>query len=455
MVGCQMMLSDVASAVGVTFDGSDFQINGVSTDTRAVKQGQLFVALKGPNYDAHDYIPEAIEKGASAVISERKLECNRPILVVKNSLEALGQLAAAWRKELGVPIIGITGSNGKTSVKEILATILKEKFIAVATRGNLNNDIGMPLTLLAVNKEAEIAIIEMGANHPKEIAYLTQIARPNVALITNAGAAHLEGFGSLQGVARAKGEIFGGLTDDGIAVVNADDEFVEVWRNLANDHKTISFGLDENADVSCSWQGDVKGSDMEVDTPNGKFKCFLKLAGKHNVMNALSATAAALSIGVEVEDIRIGLNAVNSVPGRLQFVPGINGSTIIDDTYNANPSSLNASLTVLSACDGEKYLALGDMGELGKVSESLHKEAGAQAKKFGINALYAVGDMSRHAIAPFGDNAQHFNLQTDLIDCLQDDLTEHVTLLVKGSRAMRMEKVVSALRDSANQVGST
>lgn len=450
-----MMLSDVASAVGATYDGPDLQIVGVSTDTRLVKQGEVFVALKGPNYDAHDFVSQAIEKGASAIISERKLECNNPLLVVNSSLEALGYLAASWRKVLGIPIIGITGSNGKTSVKEILATILKEKFITVATLGNLNNDIGMPLTLLAAGKDAEIAIIEMGANHPKEIAYLSQIARPNVALITNAGAAHLEGFGSLQGVALAKGEIFGGLANDGIAVINADDVFAEEWRKLAKEHKIISFGLAANADVSCSWQGGVKGSDMEVDTPDGKFKCFLKLAGKHNVMNALSATAAALSVGVGVEDIRIGLNAVSSVPGRLQFVPGINGSTIIDDTYNANPSSLNASLTVLSECDGEKYLALGDMGELGKESELLHQEAGSQARKFGIDALYAIGDMSRHAITPFGDNARHFNLQTDLIDCLQDDLTEHVTLLVKGSRAMRMEKVVSALRDTGTQAGGS
>lgn len=446
MTTCHMTMAEAARLVNAQLQGdADIAFAGVGTDTRTISAGQLFVALKGPNFDAHDFIAQAASSGAVGVMVERGCNVDIPQLIVPDSLKALGLLAQQWRMRFDFPVVGVTGSNGKTTVKEMLASIFATQWNTLSTRGNLNNDIGLPLTLLTLGEQHQAAVIEMGANHPGEIAYLTQIAKPTVALITNAGAAHLEGFGSVEGVAHAKGEIFQGLASDGCAIINADDNYADLWRTLAKGYRLISVGIDNVADVSCSWNGDVNGSQLSVSTPNGEFECQLKLAGRHNVMNALIAAAAAIAAGVSLEKIKSGLEAVQPVAGRLQIKRGINGASIIDDTYNANPYSLLAALKVLANCDGEKYLALGDMGELGTDTEDLHQQAGQHARESGVDALFAVGNYTRKAVEAFGENGHHFDSQETLIDSLRADLNSEVTLLVKGSRASHMERVVAAL----------
>ena len=307
------------------------------------------------------------------------------------------------------------------------------------------------MTLLSITKEHDAAIIEMGANHPKEISYLTNITRPNVAMINNAAAAHLEGFGSLEGVAKAKGEIYEGLGEEGIAVINADDQFADLWRELTKSKKRLTFGCEardgKKADVSCEWQGDIEGNRLSVHTPAGDFECTLKLLGKHNVMNALAATTVSIAAGVDVKDIKSGLEAVQAVAGRMQPNRGISGSSIINDTYNANPTSLKAGLGVLADCKGKKILVLGDMGELGEDVEKFHAQAGEMASQANVDQLFTLGEFSRYASNVFGNNASHYEKVDELIEDVKASLSSDTTVLVKGSRAMRMERVVEALVD--------
>lgn len=445
MAGCEILLSDAAAAIDARLVGSDTEFNGVSTDSRAVQAGQLFVALKGPNFDAHDFADNVRDAGANALLVDHELDCPLPQLVVQDTLLGLGQLAAYWRAQLTIPVIAVTGSNGKTTVKEILASIFSQLGETLATKGNLNNHIGVPLTLLSINKQHKAAVIEMGANHPNEISYLTNMAKPNVAMINNAAAAHLEGFGSLEGVAKAKGEIYQGLDEGGFAIVNADDQFAPLWRDITKHNKTLSFGLKEAADVSCEWQGDINGNRLNVRTPIGEFDCTLKLLGRHNVMNALAATAVAVAADVDLQTIADGIEALQAVPGRLQLKPGINGARVIDDTYNANPNSLRAGLDVLASCVGEKFLVLGDMGELGDNTIELHQQAGADAARLKIDRVYTLGGFSEEATEAFGENGQHFEDVDELVKSILPKLSKDVTLLVKGSRMMRMERVVQAL----------
>jgi UDP-N-acetylmuramoyl-tripeptide--D-alanyl-D-alanine ligase len=348
---------------------------------------------------------------------------------------------------LSIPVVAVTGSNGKTTVKEMLSAIFSTQGETLATKGNLNNHIGVPLTLLSIGQQHKAAIIEMGANHAGEIAYLTDITRPQVAMINNAAAAHLEGFGSLEGVAKAKGEIYQGLGKDGVAVINADDRFAPLWRELTKKHKTLTFGLQNDADISCQWQGDINGNRLDVATPVGDFQCTLKLLGQHNVMNALAATAVAVAAGVDADAIGEGINALQAVPGRMQPKPGIKGSRLIDDTYNANPSSLIAGLDVLAACEGQRFLVLGDMGELGDNSIELHQQAGADAARLNIDRVFTLGGFSQEAAQAFGENGRHFEDVQQLIETVRPLLAEDVTVLVKGSRMMRMERVIVALSE--------
>ncbi|MGD8570116.1 MAG: UDP-N-acetylmuramoyl-tripeptide--D-alanyl-D-alanine ligase [Gammaproteobacteria bacterium] len=447
MVGCELSLTEVAPAVDGTLNGEDTVFHGVTTDSRAVTQGQLFVAITGPNFDAHDFAGDAQQSGAAALLVERPLDLDIAQLVVKDSLLALGKLAAYWRSRLSIPVVAVTGSNGKTTVKEMLASIFAGLGETLATRGNLNNHIGVPLTLLSIGKQHKAAVIEMGANHPGEIAYLTDITRPQVAVINNAAAAHLEGFGSLEGVAKAKGEIYQGLDKDGVAVINADDRFAPLWKELTKDHKTLTFGLQNAADVHCQWSGDINGNRLDVQTPAGDFQCTLQLLGKHNVMNALAATAVAAAASVDVQVIAEGINALQAVPGRLQLKQGAKGSRVIDDTYNANPSSLVAGLDVLAASPGRKFLVLGDMGELGDNTLELHQQAGADAAKLNIDRVFTLGGFSQEAAQAFGENGQHFEDVDQLIQAILPKLSKDVTVLVKGSRMMKMERVVQALAE--------
>ena len=442
--GFLMRLHKAAEALGARWAGEDVMLQGVSTDTRTLQAGQLFVALRGPHFDGHDYLAEAKAKGAAACMVEKPV-ANCPALIVSDTRLALGELARAWRRHFAIPLLAVTGSNGKTTVKEMLASILAQQGDTLATQGNLNNDIGLPLTLFGLDARHASAVVEMGANHAGEIAYLTRLAEPTVAIITNAASAHLEGFGSLEGVARAKGEIFQGLGDNGTAIINADDRFAPLWCELAKNNNQLSFGLHQSADVSARWQAGDGGSEMQVTTPGGEFQCKLVLLGEHNVMNALAAIAAAQAADIPLAAIKAGLEAMQPVPGRLQLKQGINGSRIIDDTYNANPASLAAAIKVLAGFAGKKILVLGDMGELGEDALSLHAEAGRAAKTGGIDALYTVGAMAKAAAQAFGEGAQHFADQANVIAALQPELTPSITVLLKGSRLSHMEGVVDAL----------
>ncbi|MGB5599992.1 MAG: UDP-N-acetylmuramoyl-tripeptide--D-alanyl-D-alanine ligase [Thiothrix litoralis] len=441
-----LTLADIAQVTGgtlnVPFDfAQGTAIERLERDSRQVQAGDLFLALQGERFDAHDFVPQVAGKASAALVS-RVVDANIPQVVVDDVRLALGRLAAAWRKRFQRPLVGLTGSNGKTTLKEMLAAILALQGNTLATAGNLNNDIGMPLTLLRLRDSDDYAVIEMGANHFGEIDYLTRIACPDVAIINNAGASHLEGFGSIEGVSRAKGEIFNGLNESGVAIINADDSYADYWRGLNQGRKVISFGMDNVADVrggsdaSTPFYLQVQGQTLPVN---------LKLPGHHNKLNALAATAAALALGVKLDTIRRGLESLQAVKGRLNPKAGKHGGTVIDDTYNANPSSTAAAVGVLAGLHGRKILVLGDMGELGNTGEQLHAAIGQQAAQVGIDALYTLGKLSAHASAAFGQPERAFSELDALLNTLDKDLQPGDSVLVKGSRSARMERVVDAL----------
>ncbi|MDT8387638.1 MAG: UDP-N-acetylmuramoyl-tripeptide--D-alanyl-D-alanine ligase [Thiogranum sp.] len=448
-----LSLSQAAQVLGARQRGDDISFRGVSTDTRTLSEGNLFVALQGPNFDGHDYLQQALACGAAGAVVSRAPDLDLPALEVPDTRIALGQLAAYWRSRFSTPCIAITGSNGKTSVKEMLASILSGCGETLVTRGNLNNDIGVPLTLFRLGSEHRYAVIEMGANHAGEIAYLTSLAQPQVGVVNNAGPAHLEGFGDLAGVAEAKGELFSSMHVDSVCVINADDQFAARWRELAGARPVKSFGLEAPADVSADWRGDINGSDIELRTPAGTANLHLPLPGRHNVMNALAATAAALALNVPLQAIVTGLASVQPVHGRWEACPGINGMQLIDDTYNANPGSLHAALQLLAGAGAETWLVLGDMGELGASGAALHREVGAAAAQLGVRRLFALGTLAEHAAQQFGAGAEVCSDMNDLISRLRDAAQPDVVMLVKGSRSMRMERVIEALRyDAAEDV---
>jgi UDP-N-acetylmuramoyl-tripeptide--D-alanyl-D-alanine ligase len=445
-----MTLATAAAMLDAPLQGLDQTFTSVSTDTRTLQPGALFVALTGPNFDGHRFLDEARKKGAvGALVSEE--QAILPAILVDDTRLALGRLAAAWRQQCPVPLVAVTGSNGKTTVKEMIAAILRQRGPVLATRGNLNNDIGMPLTLLQLRDEA-FAVLEMGANHPGEIGYLSNIAKPDLALITNAGAAHLEGFGDLDGVARAKGEILSGLAEDGVAVLNADDPRLPVWRKLAGAKKIVTFGFHPLARVRTDpatavtrWTQEGFHTEFEVSSPAGSFSLTLRLAGEHNLRNALAATAACLELKSSVDEIRAGLGRLQPVAGRLSSRPNPAGVWIVDDSYNANPDSVAAALQVLQGAPGRRWLVLGDLAELGTDAIALHARIGDQARAAGIDHLWAVGPMSRNAVERFGAGGRHFDDQTGLITALQETARPGDTLLVKGSRSAAMELVVEQL----------
>ncbi len=454
-----MPLSQAAQILDAKWVGSDVTFHGISTDTRTLAKGNLFVALQGPNFDGHDYLEQAQQLGAVAAAVSHETRDGLPLLQVKDTRLALGELAAHWRAQFNIPVLAVTGSNGKTSVKEMLASILRACGGVLVTKGNLNNDIGVPQTLFGLSAEHEYAVIELGANHPGEIACLADIVQPTVALINNAGPAHLEGFGDLAGVARAKGELFERAGKDTVCILNTDDAYADVWRSLAGSRPVIGFGMNAQADVRAGWKGDIDGSDIQLVTPAGAASFRLALPGQHSVMNALAATAAALAIDIPLENIAAGLVQVRPVHGRWESQPGIGGIRLIDDTYNANPGSLQVALDLLSRTDAETWLVLGDMGELGPAGERLHRKVGEEARDAGVKRLFVLGELARQAAAAFGKGAQAFSdvdsLNAELrsqvrkVNCEAEEGSPGgagVTLLVKGSRAMRMERVVEALR---------
>jgi UDP-N-acetylmuramoyl-tripeptide--D-alanyl-D-alanine ligase len=444
-----MLLSQAAQALHAQHAGTEVSFSAVSTDTRTIAQGDLFVALKGENFDGAKFVAQAVKAGAVAAVvneSSRIEDAPCPILYVPDTRLALGKLAAHWRKQFDIPLVAITGSNGKTTVKEMLAAILRaatgSEESVLSTKGNFNNDIGMPLTLLRMNAGHRYAVIEMGMNHPGEIDYLTRIAHPDVALVNNATGAHLQGLGSVEGVARAKGEIFAGLKSGGTAVINADDAHAALWRTLADKHRLFGFALEHAAEVKGTWQAQGYGGLLQARTPAGELRVLLQVPGEHNARNALAAATAALAMQIPLTTIAKGLEGFGGVAGRLQRKQALHGAALIDDTYNANPASMRAALEVLAQAQGKRIFVLGDMGELGEGAAQFHREIGIAARELGIEKLLALGALSAGAVQEFGAGAKHFGAAEELCSELDKEMDAQTTVLVKGSRFMKMERIV-------------
>ena len=454
-----MRLSEISLATKGQVVGADVEINSVGTDSRAIQRGQLFVALKGENFDGHDYAAQSLAQGAAAVMVSNQVADSAvvvPAVLVKDTRLALGDLSAHWRHKFSMPVVAITGSNGKTTVKEMLAAILKNAAGAdekvLATQGNLNNDIGLPLTMLKLNQQHDYAVLEMGMNHLGEIRYLTKLAEPNVALVNNAGSAHIGELGSYQAIAEAKGEIFEGLAKDGVAIINADDVFADLWKKLASKNTQMTFGLNAKADVSACYQLNASNSNIEMSSPLGNVSFDLPVPGEHNVRNALAAATAALALNVPLSKIAEGLSNFAGVKGRLQTKSGFAGAKVIDDTYNANPLSMKAAVDVLAGHQGKRIFVMGDMAELGDDAAQMHAEIGAYAKAASIEAFYAVGKLTPEASKAFGPSAKHFDSVEALADAVKSEMNSNVTVLVKGSRSARMERVVDSIQTTENQV---
>ena len=440
------VLDATLEAAGDPGPGARFR--DVSTDSRRDCAGKLFFALEGPTFDGHDHVASAARAGAVAAVVSRPVPPDAlPRLVVPDPRAALVRLAVAWRRRFNLPFVAVTGSNGKTTVKEMTAAIFRQRHRTLATAGNLNTDIGLAATLSALDAGHRRAAVEVGANRPGEIAALARMCRPRVGIVTQCAPAHLEGFGDVAGVARAKGELFEALPPDGVGVVNADDPFAAFWTRQLGSRRVLRFGLDAPADVRAAFTPKEGGSEVTLVTPQGETQVDLALPGRHNVMNALAAGAAALALGEPLDAIRGGLEAMRPVPGRLCVRSLESGSVLIDDTYNANPGSLRAALDVLAARQGERWLVLGDMAELGGGGRSLHREAGRLARERGVARLYGVGRLAAEAVAAFGSGGRRHPSRGALVDELAADLRARppVTVLVKGSRSMRMECVVQAL----------
>ena len=463
-----MRLSEAARLLGGALRGTDREFDAVRSDTRALEPRALFVALKGEKFDGHDFLDQAAAAGAAGALVQEPAPRGQgwgvgghgstgalPLIMVNDTRLALGALAAHWRSRFDIPLVAVTGSNGKTTVKEMLAAILREvhdepratghESRVLATKGNLNNDIGLPLTLLELNPAHRCAVIEMGMNHAGEIRYLGALARPDVALVTNAGMAHRQFFDSEEAIARAKGEIFEALPARGTAVINADDRHAPLWRGLAAGRRIVEFGLEHEAAVTARYTLRFLESEIVVNTPAGEAAALVRAPGVHNVRNALAASAAAHALAVSPGDIAAGLVRFSGVKGRLQRKPGAGGSALIDDTYNANPDSARAAISVLALAAGEKFLVLGDMGELGPGARALHAAIGEAARAAGVDRLYTLGELSRAAARSFGAGAREFEEADALVAAVRADLGPRTTLLVKGSRFMRMERVVDAL----------
>jgi len=450
MNACHMPLSQAAQTLGVDYSGNDIEFRGVSTDTRSVQAGELFIALQGENFNAHDFIQKAVDAGAVAVIVSQPVKIQVPYLLVDDTRKALGHLASAWRESFSLPVIAVTGSNGKTTVKEMIASIISVSGMPLVTKGNLNNDIGVPQTLFNIESQHTHAVIEMGANHIGEIAYLASLVKPDVGVVTNAMSAHLEGFGSLDGVATAKGEMFDNLPASAVAIINVDDQYAEQWRERAQPARILGFGFTDMAEVTAEniqfnplkWN-----TQFDLRTPSGNIAITLPLAGRHNVKNALAAAAACLSLDIPLQEIRQGLTNMKCVSGRLMANVSPQGATIIDDTYNANPSSLQAGLEVLAMMPGKRILVIGDMAELGDNSEALHSDIAALARENDVQYLFAIGEQSAAAVEKFGNGGQHFNRHEELEASLRTELDEHSVVLIKGSRRMHMERIVNAMHE--------
>ncbi|VVO83211.1 MULTISPECIES: UDP-N-acetylmuramoyl-tripeptide--D-alanyl-D-alanine ligase [Pseudomonas] len=447
-----LTLSELTNVLEARLIGADASFDGVSIDSRAIQPGQLFIALTGPRFDGHDYLNDVAGKGAVAALVEREVaDSALPQLLVKDTRQALGQLGALNRAAFTQPVAAVTGSSGKTTVKEMLASILRTRGPVLATRGNLNNDLGVPLTLIELAPEHTSAVIELGASRLGEIAYTVGLTKPHVAILNNAGTAHVGEFGGPEKIVEAKGEIIEGLAADGIAVLNLDDKAFGIWRTRAAGRQVLTFALSNS-------EANFHASDLATDargcpafnlhTPEGSERVQLNLLGTHNVANALAAAAAAHALGVSLFGIATGLGAVQPVKGRTVAQLAKNGMRVIDDTYNANPTSMCAAVDILAGFSGRTVLVLGDIGELGDWAEQGHRDVGEYARGK-VSALYAVGPNMVHAVNAFGEQAQHFGTQAELIQALAAEQDTNTTILIKGSRSAAMENIVAALCGSS------
>jgi UDP-N-acetylmuramoyl-tripeptide--D-alanyl-D-alanine ligase len=463
-LSAELSCSDIKGKIACD---SGLNFNSLSIDSRNIQPGDLYVAIRGERFDGHDFVKEAVQKGAIACVVEHKLEDINQIstekkqqivqIIVKDCKQALGKIASLWREKHPVLLIAITGSCGKTTLKEMIVSILENKFPKqlLSTRGNLNNEFGVPLTLMKLNKQHKVAIIEMGANHLQEIAYLSEIAKPDIAIVTNAGNAHVEGFGSLDGVAKAKGEIYSSLSEQGYAVINNDDAYAPYWKSLINNRaeQLTTFAIENEADITTQKINTDQNTWM-IKTPRGDFNLNLPVPGKHNVLNALAAIATCQIINVKNEHIKKGLEQFINISGRLEISNKQKYFTLINDSYNANPESVRAAIDVLASYQNglKTILILGDMGELGKEEKKLHQQIGEYAAQKKISTLYAVGELSRNSVDGFNQynnkqpiRQQHFDSVSSLMEQIKSIDLNGAVVLVKGSRKMAMENVVEAL----------
>jgi len=447
-----LSLHEICSLVGGEMYGEDKVISSVSIDTRVLPKTALYVAIKGEQFDGHDFIKQAESVGAGALLVNEQVNSSLPQIVVADTRLALAELAGAIKDKTAIKVCGVTGSNGKTTVKEMISAILAVKSSVLSTLGNLNNDIGVPLTLLRLTKEHEFAVIEMGANHADEIAYTSRYAKPDVVVITNVAAVHIEGFGCIDGVASAKAEIIESLSSDGVAILNADDDYFNLWRAIAGQRDCLSFGLNDIADVRAenivnTLQNEqfISTFNLVIDEETTSIK--LALAGEHNIKNALAASAACIALGASVAQIKQGLEQLNPVKGRMQLQATKKGYRVVNDSYNANPASLQVALDAVHASAPKFWVALGEFGELGAESPEIHKEMGLQIKQAGVTRLFATGELTKYTVDSFGDGASYYVQQDEMIAAIQKEIESDVVLLVKGSRSQKMEVVVNSLID--------
>lgn len=442
-----MRLTQLAHILNGTLTGFDRLFQGVSIDSRAIQKNNCFFAIKGEFFDGHDFVVEVVKKNAAAAVIDREITADIPTILVKNTRQALIALARYYRKNTTIPVAAITGSCGKTTTRALLENILKQQGQVLASQKSFNNDIGLPLTLLQLKPTHDFVVLEIGTNHPGEIAHLTSLAKPTVATVTMAAPVHIEHFKTLDAIAREKGAIFQGLSHDGVAVINLDDHYAPLWKSIADYRQTITFSKNTNADVMAK---NIRIAESGYVTftlflPDKETVIALPLLGEHNITNALAASAMAYVMGASLDAIKQGLETVTPEYGRLVEKKGFADALIIDDSYNANPVSVKAAIQVLCAKPNYPILVLGDMAELGEIAKTAHEEIGLFAKQAGIQKLFCYGKNSIYAVKQFGENAQHFDEHQKLIEALKSQLTHDTAVLVKGSRSMKMEKVIEGI----------
>ena len=443
-------LNQVKKIVGGTYQGDEAllkkKIKRISINSNDIYKNDLFIGIKGEKFNGDLFASSAIQKGAIAAIISTNQKDTKNKIIVKSGREALGKIAQYWKSQSKIPLVAITGSNGKTTTKEMIGSIvsshLKSKKKLLMSQGNFNNDIGLPLSLLNIQKIQKCAVVEMGMNHKGEISYLSKIAMPDIAVITNIAEAHIEFFGSKKGIAKAKSEIFEGLKKDGTAIINRDDEFYSLMKNAARTKNIISFGLNKKSDVYL--KKTVQGI-SQIHTPKGSIDIKVKLQGEHNLKNVLAAVASTIALKIPLKTIKKGIEAIKPVYGRLEVKKGFNGSMVIDDTYNANPESMRAAIDVLANQDYEKILIIGDMGELGKKAAQYHASIATHINKKKTLHVVGIGKLTKHTIDKCNGNAKWFNNKKELIQYVKSKIRKNSCVLVKGSRFMKMEEVVEAL----------